>query len=264
VISPLSEYARTTFDVVSAAGTVLVYHAIADLANARASDALSVSAAAFERQMSHLARRRTVVDLESFLAGSTESGRPVVALTFDDGFRSVLTTAAPILRRFGFPATIFVSTRWLDEPRPGAGDEVGELDLLTVADVQELRALGFEIGSHGHTHADLGRLGRPAVETELQASVDRLTELLGERPRYLAWPYGHSSTDAAEAAEAAGFEAAFTTGSETSGRFAVARIVVGPSDGATAFALKTGGHTSLVRRARSVPVLGSLLGAREP
>jgi peptidoglycan/xylan/chitin deacetylase (PgdA/CDA1 family) len=238
--------------------TVLVYHAIADDPAAAAADRLCVTAADFERQMTYLAQRRRVVGLDTIVAGAVAGGRPAVAITFDDGFRSVLTVALPILRQLGFPAAAFVPTRWLEEPpETGDRDASAPFELLTADDVRELRRNGVEIGSHGHTHADLGRLGRAAIEAELAESTVRLTEITGERPRYLAWPYGHASPEAIAAAEAAGFEAAFTTDLTTRGRFAVARVPIDAADGTVAYALKTSGRTALWRHAGAVLSLRS-------
>jgi peptidoglycan/xylan/chitin deacetylase (PgdA/CDA1 family) len=238
--------------------TVVVYHAIAHDPAASAGDRLCVSAAAFERQMEYLSRRRTVVSLDGALDGGASAARSAVAITFDDGFRSVLTVALPILRRLGFPATVFVPTRWLEEPAAaGGGEDPAPFDLLTTDDVGELRQQGFEVGSHGHTHTDLGRLGRAAIEAELRASVERLTEITGVPPRHLAWPYGHVSAEAVAAAEATGFEAGFTTDLVTRGRFAVSRVPIDAADGSVAYALKTSGRVALWRHAGAVLSLRS-------
>src|SRR3954463_11216007 len=94
------------------AATVLVYHGV----EARPRDAdpaqLFVRPDLFERQMAFLARRRVVVTLDDALRPD-DRRRNRVAITFDDGYRSVLTAAAPVLERFGFPATVFVPTGWL-------------------------------------------------------------------------------------------------------------------------------------------------------
>ena len=63
--------------------------------------------------MSFLRRHRHVVSLADMLEGRLPRGRPAVAITFDDGYRSVLTNAAPILSRLGLVATMFVPTKWI-------------------------------------------------------------------------------------------------------------------------------------------------------
>jgi peptidoglycan/xylan/chitin deacetylase (PgdA/CDA1 family) len=226
------------------AATVIVYHAVGTGPPGADWDTLFVSPHAFAWQMSYLERRRRVVSLAELTAGVAEhGGKPAVAITFDDGFRSVLKEAAPVLERHGFPATVFVPTRWLEDPgQPAEHTRGAPLELLSQEDVVELKRRGLELGSHGHTHADLARLSAATVESELRTSISRLEELVGERPRFLAWPYGQSSDAARQAAQAAGLEAAFTLEQVDGGRYAMARVPIERQDGRTGFALKTSGR----------------------
>lgn len=234
---------------------IVAYHAVGACPPGADRDHLFVSPPAFESQMEFLARRRQVVPLSTLLDAHLTSRRPAVAITFDDGFRNVLTEAIPVLERFGFTATLFVSTRWIDDPSSRDkehGSPDAPLELLTAGDVAELARRGFDIGSHGHTHADLGRSSRPVVEAELRASVERLTELLGRPPAYLAWPYGFHSEVARAAARSLEFEAAFTTDFPTTDRYAISRVLVFPQDGPVMYSFKTSGRYVGVRRSSGV------------
>src|SRR5688572_20623039 len=71
-------------------------------------------ARALERQLRYLARRFDVVSLDA-LAKGEKAGR--IALTFDDGLRSNVEVAYPILARLGLPATFFVCPALVDERR---------------------------------------------------------------------------------------------------------------------------------------------------
>lgn len=241
------------------AGTAVVYHAVGVAPPGADSDDLFVAPATFEEQLELLARHRTVVPLATLLEGGGAAGAHAVAITFDDGYRSLLTTAAPLLERYGFPATAFVTTRWLetDELDPAADAAA----LLTPDDVRELVARGFEIGSHGHTHADLGRSSASIVEEDLVASRDRLESLLGARPRFLAWPYGSSSAESERVAEAVGFEAAFSFNTPSRGRYALSRVPVYRLDGRGLFRLKTSGRYIGIRRS---PLVTSTYGVLDP
>lgn len=72
----------------------------------------------FREICAHLARHYEVITLEEtaalaagrFVARRGCEDRPQVALTFDDGYRSNLRLALPVLREFALPATVFVST----------------------------------------------------------------------------------------------------------------------------------------------------------
>src|SRR6058998_1097916 len=64
-----------------------------------------------ERQLRYVARRRDVVPLAELAADPErpgKRGRKRAALTFDDGLRSNVTVAYPILEKLGLPATFFV------------------------------------------------------------------------------------------------------------------------------------------------------------
>ena len=91
------------------------------------SSQLAVTPAAFEAQMDYLARNGYQVIPLSRLIGFLERGEPVprksVVLTIDDGYRSTYEIAFPILRKHGFPATVFLY-----------GDFVGAPDALTSPD----------------------------------------------------------------------------------------------------------------------------------
>jgi peptidoglycan/xylan/chitin deacetylase (PgdA/CDA1 family) len=120
---------------------------------------------------------------------------------------------------------------------------------MSADELREAERQGMEIGSHGHVHLDLSRATQPEAEGDLSASVERLKEVLGRPPRYLAYPYGHYSDDARHAA-AAQFEAAFSIDKPHDGHYAFERVQITRLDGRLVFALKTSGHYPWLRRSR--------------
>jgi peptidoglycan/xylan/chitin deacetylase (PgdA/CDA1 family) len=162
-----------------------------------------------------------------------------------------------VLREHGFPATIFVPTKWI-----GAGDAWGDAsdELMTVEEIGELARAGFAVESHGHAHIDYARADAGTVEADVRSSVERLTDLLGRPPRYLAYPYGRATAAAAEEAARLGLRAAFGLDGPRGpyGDFALPRVPVVPADVRPLFALKTAGryaawrHSAPVRRVYEV------------
>src|SRR5262249_4139510 len=75
--------------------------------------------AVFAARMAHIARHYQVLALEELVERLPRGAVPrnALALTFDDGYRDNLTHAAPVLKRLGLPATIFVVTGLIDTPR---------------------------------------------------------------------------------------------------------------------------------------------------
>ena len=97
---------------------ILMYHSVArDRAEGWIDPRNSVFADLFEAQMAFLARRRNVVSMNE-LVDALEGGRTppagTVVLTFDDGYRDTFDTAAPILARYGLPATLYLATGYVD------------------------------------------------------------------------------------------------------------------------------------------------------
>jgi peptidoglycan/xylan/chitin deacetylase (PgdA/CDA1 family) len=95
-------------------GVVLLYHRIHDAEDVHG---LNVPVALFEAQLAMLARECRPMPLEELLLGARD-GLPdgAVALTFDDGYADTLEVASPLLERYGVPATVFATTRWLEGP----------------------------------------------------------------------------------------------------------------------------------------------------
>ncbi len=127
------------------------------------------------------------------------------ALTVDDGYRSFLTGAMPLLRRYGYPATLFVST-----------NSVGGDEFLNWDELRALSAQGIEIGNHSASHPYL--LNRNRGETD-EAWLDRirldivrasqiLRRELGRESRLFAYPYGEYSPKVVELLKQLGFDGA--------------------------------------------------------
>lgn len=225
-------------------GVVITYHAIGDCELDSDPSHLFVSPAVFARHMRFLKRYRTVVPLEAVVTGSIVSDRRAVAITFDDGYRSVLRHAAPILRRHGFPATIFVPTRWIGSRNTWDFQGDCELELLDAAELLEARESGLSIESHGSGHIDFTTATSDEIERDLAASVNDLRAILGQRTRYVAYPYGAYADGLEAIVERLGFEAAFTIDRPHGGRYEFERVRITPLDSQRLFALKTSGHYS--------------------
>jgi peptidoglycan/xylan/chitin deacetylase (PgdA/CDA1 family) len=99
-------------------GLILAYHRIAapswDPWN------LCVSPEHFEQQLAVLSRRADLVPLSGLASRlrAGRRGRPVIALTFDDGYADNLHSAQPLLERYGAAATVFIATGWIDRGEP--------------------------------------------------------------------------------------------------------------------------------------------------
>jgi peptidoglycan/xylan/chitin deacetylase (PgdA/CDA1 family) len=230
--------------------TVIVYHAIDRCPRHQDPHNLFVPPEVFGAHMSLLARDRTVVPLEAILSEDVETDKPAVAITFDDGYRSVVENAGPILERCGFGATVFVPTRWIGMSNAWVESSSCDLDIMSEEELAKGARLGIGIESHGHRHIDFGQASLAEATADIETSIQRLTELSGIKPRFFAYPYGRHSKIAREAVKRAGLDAAFTIDSKGEGRYALERVQITPLDGLALFGFKTSGRYSRIRHSR--------------
>ena len=137
-----------------------------------------------------------------------------VALTFDDGYASVVELAWPELQDRGWPATLFAVSGYLDARRPFPWDaDQADAEATRLVDAQGLRdaaGSGLDVGSHTVTHAWLPRLSPPALDAELTRSREHLEDLLGRPVSSLAYPTGGWNHAVRDAAARAGYRVAVT------------------------------------------------------
>lgn len=225
----------------------LCYHSVAP----QGPRYLTVSEGLFERQLAELRRRGLRFGDLAALARAAE-GRlrePTVFLTFDDGFRDNYETVLPLLRRYALPAFIFVLPPLVDDGAQLEWPEMAEdlrrhdrsMRSVTWTMLEEMRDAGFEVGSHGLTHAHLPELDGEALREELWESRRRITERLG-RCEALAYPFGEWSEEVAQAAADCGYRFAFTlpktTGQGAATPLSIPRINVDYRDSGMRLAAK--------------------------
>jgi len=186
---------------------VLCYHNLAPQSKGR----MILAAKVFEDQMRYLKNQGyRVINLKQFVefvSLKRQLPRRSVLLTFDDGYRSFLQYAAPVLKELGFTATLFVYTDYV-----GAGGNA-----FTWADLKKLQQEGFDIQAHSKSHGDMVRAGNePAneyekrLEAELMQPRALFQKNLGFAPDILAYPYGRQDDAVVRRAKERGYTAAFT------------------------------------------------------
>ena len=161
----------------------------------------------FEEQMAFLAGNGYRVVPAEEIARRLARGEPfepkTVALTFDDGFSDNHDLAFPVLRKYRFPAAIFL-----------VADAVEGGDHLTWSQAREMQASGLvQFGCHGATHRKLAGLPGRALREETEGARRMIQDRLGAEVPLFAYPFGsYRSWDRAvrAAVERAGFLAAFT------------------------------------------------------
>jgi peptidoglycan/xylan/chitin deacetylase (PgdA/CDA1 family) len=190
------------------------YHAVSETWDAD----LSVTPARLGAQLEGFVKRgyRPLRFADALRAG--DDGR-VVAVTFDDAFRSVYDIAFPLMQRLGIPGTVFVPTAWPGRAEPmewegidhwQGGPHEHELACMTWEQLRELQDAGWEIAAHTHTHPHLTQVDDERLADELRRSRDICAERTGVPCESLAYPYGDVDERVIAATEGAGFTWAAT------------------------------------------------------
>ena len=119
------------------------------------------------------------------------SDEPLVAFTFDDGFASVATSAAPILASHDAGGTVFCVAGHVGGANDwGTGRDGFAAPLVSAEQIRELVAAGLEIGSHGAAHRPAAALRGDEAEEEIVGSRTALESVAGTEVRTYAYPYG--------------------------------------------------------------------------
>jgi peptidoglycan/xylan/chitin deacetylase (PgdA/CDA1 family) len=114
----------------------------------------------------------------------------IVALTFDDGYKSHRDVVAEVLADLGMTATFFVLSSQLGGSSSHPALDEREPVFLSAGDIREMDAAGFEIGSHSHTHPLLGTVPPERAREEISVSKQILEQELGHSITSFAFPFG--------------------------------------------------------------------------
>lgn len=174
---------------------ILMYHKIGDPPAGSKLKKLWVSAEKFRRQMAHMVDQGyhsiTFKDLYAFWDKNIPLPPKPILITFDDGYANNYEQAFPILKNFGYRATLFVvvqtvgwDNRWHD-PK----SEI-RINMISWTQLKELQKAGWEIGSHTMNHPNLQKIELKEVKIEMEKSRSVIGEFLEETPNTFAYPYG--------------------------------------------------------------------------
>ncbi len=187
---------------------ILTYHRFAEDCNSP----LCMPAKTFELQVRYLKENGyhviTVEELYSFLGYRQGLPRKSVLITMDDGYRSVYDIAYPILKKYGYPATLFIYTSFVGVSKMA----------ITWDQLREMQKNGFTIGSHTIDHSDLTRPKDGETEQEyivrvkeeLYGSKKIIDKKLSQDTYFLAYPFGYYDQRSIQIAREAGYKMAMS------------------------------------------------------
>jgi peptidoglycan/xylan/chitin deacetylase (PgdA/CDA1 family) len=218
----------------------------------------------FYKQMDYLAAHDyqvlTLEDLSRRIQAHQELPGRSVVLTLDDGFLDNYTHAFPILRQFGFPATIFLTVGFIGAAElPVLSGPHRPAPPLAWEQVCEMAEFGISFGSHTLTHPSLPRLWEAEVKREVHVSRLLLEDKLRRGVRFFCYPKGEFTPAVKAVVRGAGYEAACSVLPgpvlATSDLYALPRTYISRDDTVTDFRKKLHGawdvlHAAAQRRAQ--------------
>jgi peptidoglycan/xylan/chitin deacetylase (PgdA/CDA1 family) len=188
-----------------------------------------ITPAAFEAQMKELKDRGiTVISMQDLLAwkrGEKNIPPRCAIVTFDDGWKSQYEVAWPIMKKYGYPFTMFIYTEGV------RGGSLGGGEAITWEQLADMRDNGVDIEGHSATHQDLREghnimLAAPGgkrtrtkltgpqyeqwMQNEVVGSKQLLEQRLGIKVNCFAVPFGNYNDHVKEIARNSGYEAMFT------------------------------------------------------
>lgn len=242
--------------------SVFVYHRFGEARYPSTNIAIDV----FEQQLDYLKQNNYHVLTLGEVVETIAAGQPLpercVALTVDDSYKSFMTAAMPLLRRYGYRATLFVNT-----------DSVGGNSYLNWDELRTLHAEGVEIGNHSASHPYFvsHEQQHPQdwlawAESDVKKAQQAFKRELGIAPQLFAYPYGEYSPALMTLMADVGFSAAVAqqSGVITSrgSRYQLPRFPMGGP-----FATLKGFRNKLAMKAMPVSVISPaspVIGAEDP
>lgn len=152
------------------------------------------------RQLDYLRNYGDFLSLDEVVS-LLEAGDPIkgcyFCITFDDGFKSCVTGALPVLVEKRVVAAFFVPTKYVGGSEVEDGKVYAEFlgqgppePFLSWDDCRQLVGAGMIVGSHSHSHANLRLLDGQGVTEELRLSKEKIERELGRRCDHFACPFG--------------------------------------------------------------------------
>jgi len=179
----------------------------------------------FKTNMYFLKKNTNVVSIEDFFSGRLSSEKINVVITFDDGYKSWLSYAIPVLKDLGLPATFFVTSGFVGLSKENESGflrsklfmSLGPRRItggLTGEGVRRIVEEGFIIGGHTVNHCNLGRLKDGGqIRYEIGEDKTKLEKITGVKIEYFAYPSGayyNPDIDLVEALKESGYKGAVT------------------------------------------------------
>lgn len=132
-------------------------------------------------------------ELINFIASGLTMPKKSIVITFDDGFKNIQTNALPILKEFGFPATLFVNLYFLERKLPKEF-YWSDWETLNWEEIKQLQESDIHIGSHAFSHRKLTTVSDEDLQKEVIDSKAIIEQNIGDKIFSFSYPHGAFNT----------------------------------------------------------------------
>ena len=216
-------------------------------------------------QLNKLEKYGKFIEIDSSISDK-EPGR-YYAISFDDGFKSVLDNAYPELEKRNIPHTIFFPTSYIGKVPEWKvyGGEMEQNDrVITYEEIKRLNLSIIKIGSHTVNHPKLTKISADKQLFELNESKKYLEDLMHSNVDFISVPYGDYDRGVIQRSREAGYKMLFSTEPKYVSNNGIhrdvrGRIAVGPTNTRLEFIVKVlGGYnwiTEFIKLKRNIKKL---------
>ncbi len=220
---------------------ILTYHDI----NYR--EGIAVTPENFERQMRYLKDKGySIISLNELVEGiekGEKSAHNTVVITMDDGYKDNFTYAYPVLKKYGFPGTIFL-----------IANNIGtDANFLNWDEIRDMLKYRISFGGHTKNHVYLPSIKEKAILwDEIAGCKEHIEKHTGAAVSYFSYPRGGFTEEIKTLVKRAGYKAACTTNRgydilDKKDVYELNRISMRNSDNAISLWAKVSGYYNVFR-----------------
>lgn len=180
-----------------------------------------------------------------------DNNKKYIILTFDDGYVDNYELAFPILKEFGFKATIFLMASSNCNEWDIRDSNEKEFPLMTKEMIKEMQDYGIEFGAHTFNHPKINKISNEEIEMQVIECKKVLEDKIGKDIITFAYPYGILNDYAKEMAKKAGYTFAVATDSGTvclsDDLYQIRRIAIFPNTNLHSFKRKVNGAYNFIK-----------------
>lgn len=166
----------------------------------------------FQRQMNYLYEKKyNVVSLNQLLKYLQAKNIPpkTIVLTFDDGYEDNYFNVFPILKKYNFPAIIFLTTGFIGKEIPNsAGIPLRALNWYQIREMHNSGLIDFQ--PHTMSHPKLTKISLENAKKEILESKKIIEEKLNKECHFFSYPHGNFNEEIKEILRKNDFWAAVT------------------------------------------------------